>query len=587
MKKNEKKLVGIPIVPGKALAEAHFVGRSMAVSTKAAITEQQVGAQIILFNKVREQAKSYYADFADRENTAGTDSPSASILYMYQQILDDPAFIGQVVETISAHLVTLETAIRVVANDFVKRFEAAQTSYFRERSSDIIEICEKLVSLISGNNQRQTLQTPVILIIAGTFTPSDILSYDRAMIKGVVALNAGTTSHASILARTYGIPVVSGIEQLGRLIKRADQALVDGDDGCVYINPTASRIAAFTGERHAQQRLLELQRKWNRTVYSRDGVACDISANVALSEDIAEARALCADGVGLVRTEFLYYMHNRPPSAREQHDYFAALFEAAGDARMVIRLFDIGADKTPKQLNLPRESNPSMGWRGIRILLANHELFREHVTAIMEAGAGRKYSIMMPMVSTFSEWRESREIIAACAADLHQPMPRLGILLEVPLALLEIKNFMREVDFASIGTNDLIQYLNAADRNNPKVNYLYNPVEPAFLRILKSAIAAAREMGKPISICGEMAGFPQYTILLLGLGLTRFSATPRSIPVLKEIVSQTSIAEAIEKVESMFYLPVREMESFVQRLNCMTLGAMHQQLAPFFDAQHF
>ncbi len=586
--KKELTLQGIPIVRGKGLGQALFVGRSMQVSAKASITEKEVGAQIIFFNKIREQAKAHYASCASQDNSAeAVDSPTSSILHIYQHILDDPAFVGQVVETISAYMVNLETAIRLVANDFVKRFDSAQTSYFKERSSDIVEICEKLVSLINGRPTRQQLDEPVVLVIAGTFTPSDILTYDRSMIKGVVALNAGTTSHASILARTYGIPVISGIRQLRRSITRSSQLLIDGDKGIAYVNPTRERIHAFAGERAAQGALDDLKKKWKRSVYTRDGVKITVSANVALAEDIKEAVHLGADMMGLVRSEFLYYMYSRPPTAKEQLAYFSSLFDAAGDARLVIRLFDIGADKNPKQLNLPQESNPSMGWRGIRILLANRTLFQEHVTAIMRAGEGKRYSIMAPMVSTLSEWRETREIIQICAQRLGVPVPPTGILLEVPLALLEIRNFMREVDFASVGTNDLIQYLNAADRNNPKVNYLYNPVEPAFLRILKNAIAVAREMGKPISICGEMAGFPQYTILLLGLGLTSFSVTPRSVPVLKELISYTSINEAVEKVESMFFLSPNEMEAFVQRINGLLLGSAFERLAPFFAEKSF
>jgi phosphotransferase system enzyme I (PtsI) len=240
---------------------------------------------------------------------------------------------------------------------------------------------------------------------------------------------------------------------------------------------------------------------------------------------------------------------------------------------------DIGGDKIPQFFDMPPEFNPFMGWRAIRIFLERKDLFENQVSAIIKAGVGSDYSIMMPMVTTLQEWLEAKAFIIQTARKLDIPVPRLGVLFEVPLAILEMNTFMREIDFASIGTNDLIQYLSAADRNNAKVNYLYNPVEPAFIRIIRNAIKCANDNGMPLSICGEMAGNPMHTVLLVGLGLKRFSVIPRNIPLIKEIIANVSYAEAAESISHIDAIESTEdMSQWLKTLNRRLLGDVLQQL---------
>lgn len=543
------------------------------------ISRQDVGDQIMRFNEIREKAKEDYRRYAQSvDETTGID---ASILNIYEHILDDPAFIGQVVETITTKLFDLETAIRVVSNDFIKRFNAAGTSYFKERSSDMVEICEKLISLIQQDEGRvKTFMEPTVLVVLRTFTPSHILSYDTRMIQAVISSAGGKTSHAAILARSYGIPVVSGIRNISKSIHPGVDLLVDGDRGTVIVRPTNAAITRYKKSIPDADVIEELKHRWQkRRAYTRDGVQIEVSANISLPADVDVATEYGADGVGLVRTEYLLSNRKDFPSEEIQTDYYNAIFANLGKRHCVIRLMDIGGDKIPEFFKMPAEFNPFMGWRAVRILLERKDLFEAQLRAIMRAGEGRDYSVMLPMVTTLQEWMEAKAFMTDVARRMGKPLPKVGVLFEVPLAILEMDTFMRDIDFASIGTNDLLQYLSAADRNNPKVNYLYNPIEPAFLKIVRTAIDTSKDNGKPLSICGEMAGNPMHTVLLVGLGLKRFSVIPRNIPVIKELISHISFAEASESVSHMQGIQTTEdVSRWLKRINRRLVGDVLQHL---------
>ncbi len=574
--KKEEKLLGITVVPGKGLGTAYFVGRGMEQPSKVSISRQDVGDQIMRFNEIREKAKTDYNEMVRNADSSLT----PSILQIYEHILDDPSFIGQVVESISTKLYDLETSIRLVLNDLVKRFNAAGTPYLKERSGDIVEVCEKLISyLYQDDGRAKAFIEPVVLVVLRTFTPSDILSYDKSMIRAVVSASGGKTSHAAIIARAYSIPVVSGIKNIDKFIYPGDQLYVDADKGIVHVRPSAAMVAKVPKQRLWQEEFEKLQNKWQRPVYTRDGIHIEVLANVSLPEDVEEANKYGADGIGLVRTEYLLSNRKSFPDEQAQLSYYEKIFEGMDTKHCVIRVMDIGGDKIPEFFDMPAEYNPFMGWRAVRILLERRDLFEEQLSAIMKAGKKRNYSIMLPMVTTLQEWQESKKIIVSVAEKLGIKIPHCGVLFEVPLAILEMNTFMKEIDFASIGTNDLIQYLSAADRNNSKVNYLYNPIELAFLRIIKNAINVSRDNGKPLSICGEMAGNAFHTILLVGLGLQRFSMIPRNIPIIKELISRISFAEAAESVSHIdSFDTTEELSRWLKNLNKRMLGDFFEKL---------
>jgi phosphotransferase system enzyme I (PtsI) len=574
--KKEERLLGITVVPGKGLGIAYFVGRGVEQPSKVSISRQDVGDQIMRFNEIREKAKKEYSSIATRSDSSIT----PSILQIYEHILDDPAFVGQVVESVSTKLYDLETSIRLVLNEFVKRFNAAGTPYLKERGDDIVEVCEKLISyLYQDDGRAKGFLEPVVLVVLRTFTPSDILSYDKSMIKAVVSASGGKTSHAAILARAYSIPVVSGLRNIQKFVYPGDQLFVDADKGLVHVRPSSVTVGKIPKHRPGQEELDKLQTKWQRPVYTRDGIHIEVLANVSLPEDAEEAIRYGADGIGLVRTEYLLSNRKSFPDEETQFSYYEKIFSKLDSKHCVVRVMDIGGDKIPEFFDMPAEYNPFMGWRAIRILLERRDLFEAQLAAIMKAGKKKNYSIMLPMVTTLQEWQDAKKVIVHVAEKLNLKVPLCGVLFEVPLAILEMNTFMKEIDFASIGTNDLIQYLSAADRNNSKVNYLYNPIEPAFLRIIKNAIKVSRDNGKPLSICGEMAGNAFHTVLLVGMGLQRFSMIPRNIPIIKELISRISYAEAAETVSHIDSLETTEdVSRWLKNLNKRFVGDLFEKL---------
>ncbi len=582
--KKETQLKGISIVPGKGLGKAYYIGRASQQESVVSISRQDVGDQIMKFNEIRDKAKQDYRSYAKSFDEGG--SFDASILNIYEHILDDPAFIGQVVETVTTKLYDLETSIRLVSNDFIKRFNSAGTAYFKERSGDMVEICEKLITFAKEDEGRaKTFMEPIVLIVSRTFTPSDILSYDIEKIQAVISASGGSTSHAAILARSYNIPVVSGLRNMINNIRPGDLLYVDADEGTVTIRPTAAVVSHYEKMKPSTLALDKLKEKWQRPAYTRDGIQIEVLANISLPNDAHLAMEYGADGIGLVRSEYLLSNRKEFPTEQQQQSYYSDILDEIGKKHCVFRMMDIGGDKIPAFFNMPAEFNPFMGWRAIRILLERKDIFSAQLKAIMLAGQNRSYSIMLPMVTTLQEWLEARDFIRKTANEIGVPVPACGVLFEVPLAILEMDTFMKEIDFASIGTNDLLQYLSAADRNNPKVNYLYNPVEPAFLKIIKTAIETSKAGGKPISICGEMAGDPFHTVLLVGLGLKRFSVIPRNIPVIKELISNISFAEASESVSHMEAIETPEdIVKWVKRINNRMLGQLMQKLPVSFNA---
>lgn len=576
--KKEVKLNGIPVVSGWGVGSAYFVGRAVQQTSTVSISREDVVDEIMRFNEIREKAKKNYRQYI---TDLGGTTVDSSILNIYEHILDDPAFIGQVLETISSKLYDLETSIRLVSNDFINRFNSAGTTYFKERSSDMVEVCEKLISYLyqDGGGKVKTFVDPVILVVLRTFTPTDILSYDKSKIQGVITVSGGKTSHAAILARSYSIPVVSGLQNISENISQGDELLVDAEKGIVYARPAPTVVYRYRHQEDNKKTLERLKAKWRRPVYTTDGIQIEVLANISLADDAEDARRFGADGIGLIRTEYLLSNRKEMPSEKEQYDYYKQILEKTDNKPCVIRLMDIGGDKIPQFFDMPIEFNPFMGWRAIRIFLERKEIFEAQITAILKAGIGHEYSIMMPMVTTLQEWLEAKAFITKTAAKLGLKRPKCGVLFEVPLAILEMNTFLKEIDFASIGTNDLIQYLSAADRNNAKVNYLYNPIEPAFLRIIRNAISCANDNGMPLSVCGEMAGNPIHTVLLVGLGLRKFSVIPRNIPLIKEIIANISFAEAAESISHIDAIESTEdMDGWLKNLNRRLLGDVLDKL---------
>ena len=561
-----KKYKGIPIVEGLGYGKAHIVGRALKDFKIEKIGQNKILEEIDRFEKVREDVKSYYKNYRNSLD----DENQNEILQIYEHMIDDPAFTGKVTMYVTSKKYSLETSIRSVSKEFIDRFNASDTTYFRERASDMVEICEKLISTLNnGTTAKISFAEDVILVVNRSLTPSDLISFDLTKVKAVISESAGKTSHAAILARTYSVPVITGVNNLLDKISAEDNILVNAYTGEFTIDPDSTEIEHY--HKYVEDVLSvknSTHSRWKAPIYTRDGVPIKIMSNISFQTDVELISENGSDGIGLVRTEYLLSERDSFPTEDEQFEYYSYILKSNENKEAIIRVMDIGGDKAAKFLKMPKEENPFMGWRAVRILLERTDLFETQIRAILRAGKDySNYKIMFPMVTALSEWKKLKEFTENVAKDLNIECPPLGILFEVPLAILEIETFLKSISFASIGTNDLLQYLSAADRNNTTVNYLYNPLEPAFLRIIKTAIDTCKDNGIPISICGEMAGNPIYTLLLVGLGLNRFSVIPNNIPIIKEIVSNLSFIELQEEISHL--LTIDNSESIKEWIDIM------------------
>jgi phosphotransferase system enzyme I (PtsI) len=423
-----------------------------------------------------------------------------------------------------------------------------------------------------------------VIVVAIELLPWHIVALGNLPIAGIVTQTGGETSHAAILARRRGIPAVTGARDVRKQVANGDLVVVDGRDGTVIVHPDPEQESAY---RKLQREFVDLKGRLaenrDRPARTADGIELELLANINGLDDATAATAMGAAGVGLYRTEYLFLSHASVPSEEEQLENYRQVIASSPNKRVTIRTLDLGGDKTIPFLGHDREANPFMGWRSIRLSFEHPEFFLEQIRAVLRAAAtpeaaGADVKLLFPMITTLEEIRRIRAMIRRGARQLqaekkpYQTVP-LGLMLEVPAAAFTIESLIREVDFVSIGSNDLVQYLMAADRDNPKVSHLCKPLAPAVLRVLSRVIQACRRVKKPIALCGEMAGEPRAFAALVGMGLRSFSMSPARIPAIKDLAAQVSYAEAKEIVRGALELKTTDR---VQRF----LGEQIDRLAP-------
>jgi phosphotransferase system enzyme I (PtsI) len=558
-KTTPKTYRGAPISAGKGFGQAVIVEVYDYDYIPQKITPDAVPSEVERFKDAQKQAIKYYEDLckSTKKTKISADNEDITIIEMYKCLANDPMLAKDVLYKIQTELCTAEYAVRIVADNAIANFQMIKDEYFKDRDKDISEVCERILYYLSrenrDNSEEKLFDKDVVLFINRSLILSDIVGKNIEKIKAIVCLSSGKSSHAAIVARSNSIPVISGVDLFKLDLLEGNNVLVDCDAGEFIINPSEDEIDKY----HSYIDEINLQRKGlpeflRYPIFTSDGMQIAVMANVSIEEDTKLAAGNGADEIGLVRTEILFIDHTEFPTEDEQISYYNGIFEKIGkDKKVNIRVMDVGGDKMSKFICVPKEENPFMGWRAVRIYREKTEYLEKQLNAILKAGKGKKYGIMFPMITTLSEWEFMRNLTVKTAEKLEIELPSLGVLFEVPLAILEIGAFLDTIDFASIGTNDLIQYLSAADRSNSKVNYLYNPAEPAFLKIVKNAIDQCNSRGKPISLCGDIAASPEFTILLLGLGLTRFSVSPPMIPIIKEIISSVPLMKIKEETNHM------------------------------------
>ena len=471
-----------------------------------------------------------------------------AIFDVYRLILEDPAIIQQIENQILKEKYTAEYAVKIVFERYLQSISQIDDNYLRERSTDVKDAAQRLLENLTGISGQSYDVPDDAVLVAEDLSPADLSMLEGDKFKGLVLATGGVTSHASILAKSFEIPSVVAVEGLMESVHQGDMLIIDGNAGNVHVNPNPEVIREYNRlERDYAALNRELSGLKNLPAETTDGRRVALYANIGLLSDVAFAQLHGAQGIGLYRTEIPFLSHRDFPSEEEQYTLYCRVVEAMAGRPVTIRTLDIGADKYPSYMrSVTTEPNPFLGWRSIRISLEVEEIFKTQLRAILRAGDLGRVRLLVPMISSLEEIQKVKEILAEAKHELDRegtPYDRqmeLGMMVEVPAAVQLADRFLREVDFLSIGTNDLIQYLLAVDRSNRKVANLYEPLHPAVLSALNATISAGKREGKRVGMCGEMAGDPLSAILLLGMGLEEFSTGSLYIPVVKKAIRSIS-----------------------------------------------
>jgi phosphoenolpyruvate-protein phosphotransferase len=464
------------------------------------------------------------------------------IIDAHQMMLEDKTFLGKIDAAIQAGE-TAEAALKRVAAEYLGQFSRMPDGYLRDRAIDLKDVALRVLRNLLGVEEPERPLAEDSVLVAEELTLSDLSMIDHDHLQGILLATGGVTSHASILARSFEIPTIVGVEHLTDAVHEGDELIVDGNSGVLYVNPggdVAREYERLDREYRAFNRGLEGLK--HLPAETPDGRRVSLYANIGLIADLMMAHRHGAEGIGLYRTEFPFLTYREFPDEEEQYQLYARVVRGMEGRPITIRTLDVGADKYPGYLRLPREENPFLGWRSIRISLEMPEFFKVQLRAILRAATEGRVRILSPMISSVEEIRRAKELLEETKAELQRegqefdPDVPVGMMVEVPSAVTLAHQLIREVDFFSIGTNDLIQYLLAVDRNNRKVAPLYEPLHPAVLAAVHETVQAARGAGKWVGMCGEMASDPLCTLVLVGLGLDDLSMGPFFVPVVKRII---------------------------------------------------
>lgn len=527
-------ITGIAASPGISIAKAFILQNPDLTVVKTKVTD--TNEEIRRLDKALDKAKAeleVIKEHASKE--LGEDK--AEIFAAHLLVLSDPELINPIKDKISTEMVNAEYALDEVAKMFISLFENMDNEYMKERAADIRDVTKRVLAHLLGVTiANPSMISEEVVIIAEDLTPSDTAQLNRQYVKGFSTDIGGRTSHSAIMSRSLEIPAVVGTKTITSEVKNEMLVIIDGLDGRVIVNPTEDEVSQYRDKKAAYE---EQKAEWAKLVQEKtitsDGQHVELAANIGTPDDVKGVLDNGGEGVGLYRTEFLYMGRETLPTEEEQYEAYKTVLEKMGEKPVVVRTLDIGGDKELPYLDLPKEMNPFLGFRAIRLCLEMQDMFRTQLRALLRASVFGNLKIMFPMIATLDEFREAKSILLEEKEKLQgegiavSEHIEVGIMVEIPSTAVMADLFAKEVDFFSIGTNDLIQYTLAADRMNERVSYLYQPYNPAILRLVKNVIDAAHKEGKWAGMCGEMAGDEIAIPLLLGLGLDEFSMSAASI----------------------------------------------------------
>ena len=543
---------GIPVSPGISIAEVALLRSDNLRIHRRFVAPEDVESEVRRFEqaarKARRDLEVQIADLGEEFMIA------AQVLQTHRDMLNDPGLHSDVISRIRDDQFTAAYASSIVLGEYHDRFEQMESEYLSERSHDIRDIERQLLTRILGKRRRPRVFRENVTVVAHNLTPSQTASMAKEMVIGFAVDVGGRTSHTAILARALQVPAVVGLKDVSRKVVNGDTLVIDGYTGEVIVNPDKKTLARYRRKaRYSEKFYSELQEEISWPAETIDGHEITLSANIELHEEVATALEWGAKGIGLYRTEFLYDQ-GFPDEELHLKAYRKAV-KALRGRELVIRTLDAGADKFHEEFVGFEEPNPFLGCRSIRLCLQEQAMFRSQLRAALRVSVYGPVKIMLPMISTIEELRSAKSIIAEVREELEAegaemaPRVPVGIMVEVPSIALIIDRVADEVDFFSIGTNDLVQYSLAVDRVNEHVAHLYQPSHPGILRLIGEVIVASNRAGIQVSICGEMCSEPAYVLLLMGLGLRHFSLSPIAIPTVKRIIRQVTMKEAVEVAE--------------------------------------
>jgi phosphotransferase system enzyme I (PtsI) len=555
--KGERSFRGIPVSQGVCRGKILVIGRSHSAIPRRELAEAEMPEEV---NRLERALVQTRRDLLEVQKTvcASMGAAEGGIFDAHLLVLEDRTLLDEVVRTIYEKKINAEHAFQLVSDKYAAQLAAIEDEYLRERAVDLRDVTSRILNNLMGRQEEielKNIREPCI-IISYDLSPSTTAQLDRKLVAGFATDVGGKTSHTAIMARSLRIPAVVGLKDLSNELETGQYALLDGFNGIVIINPTDQTLFEYGQIIRNQESLQEkLKDIHSSPAVTLDGHQVLLSANIEKPEDAADVRANGAEGVGLFRTEYLFIHRATAPTEEEQFEAYHQVATLLHPEPVVIRTLDLGGDKVLSHSQLPPEMNPFLGWRAIRYCLQEKPLFKGQLRAILRASAAGNIKMMYPMISGLEELNQANAIVEECKAELRAAKIdfdenlEIGAMIEIPSAVLVADSLARRLKFFSLGTNDLIQYTLAVDRMNERVAHLYEPTHPAILRLIKATVEAAHRGNIWVGVCGEMAGDPVLTPLLLGLGVDELSASAALVPAVKFIIRRLKMNEARELAE--------------------------------------
>ena len=565
-------ITGIPASPGIVFGKALVLKEEKIVLDFQKISEDQIDAEVARFYAGREAAVEQLNSIHQRA-LKSLGEEKAAIFEGHLMILEDEELEEEILDYLRSHKVNASVAASKIIDQQVEMLSEIDDEYLKERAGDIRDIGNRLIKNILGMHIVDLGDiAEESILVAYDLTPSETAQLNLEKVLGFITDIGGRTSHTSIMARSLELPAIVGTNDVTARVNTGDYIILDAVNNRVYVNPTQAEIDELkTLEAKLAEEKAELAKLKDLPAVTLDGHKVEVVANIGTIRDCEGAHRNGAEGVGLYRTEFLFMDRDQLPSEEEQFIAYREVVEAMEGRLVVLRTMDIGGDKELSYLNLPKEMNPFLGWRAVRIALDRREILHAQLRAVLRASAFGKLAVMFPMIISVEEIRELKSVLETLKAELRAEGKafdeniQVGVMVETPSAAVNAKFLAKEVDFFSIGTNDLTQYTLAVDRGNELISHLYNPMSPSVLGLIKQVIDASHAEGKWTGMCGELAGDDRATLLLLGMGLDEFSMSAISVPHIKKLVRNVSYQEAKALADEALQKPTAaEIEQLIQ-----------------------